>query len=383
MENNNKKILIFQPYYPPHIGGVENYTEELCKHLAKNNINITIFTPHIPSSAPKMELQEGSIEIIRFPAFEIISNYPLPKFWKIEFWKLFLNLFKRDFDAIFSQTRFFFTSFLALIYAKIKRNKWIHIEHGSDYINVSSTLTNIIAKNYDIIIGSIIFKFSNINVCISEAVNAFVKKFDNRNSPVIYRGLNLESIDTILPNTLLKEKYKEKIIIAFTGRLYKWKGVENSIIAIKNLPINIKKDVIFIIAGDGEDFNRLQKIKDDSVIMLGNVTREEVFAIQKIANIYIHSALPGGGLATSLLEAMYCKCAIIATPNEGAKEVIKNEKTGLLIEKSDPILIQKSIEKYIKNKNFMELYGNNAHKLIKDEFTWKRSVDQLIAIIEK
>ena len=52
--------------------------------------------------------------------------------------------------------------------------------------------------------------------------------------------------------------------------------------------------------------------------MLGGIKWEEAIGILKISDIYIHSSFPGGGLSTSLLEAMNCKCAVIATKNEGA-----------------------------------------------------------------
>ncbi len=377
------RLLIFSPYYPPHIGGVENYTQELAEHLAGNNINVTIFTPHLPENSPKIEITKEKITIIRFPSFEIISNYPLPKFWSWTFWKMFSNLFKEKFDVTISQTRFFNTSLLALAYAKTKKVRWIHIEHGSDYINVSSNFTNKIARAYDILIGNLIFNFSDINISISKAVEKFINKFNKRISPVIYRGLNLAEIDSAPSNKELQEKYNNRIIIAFTGRLYKWKGVENSIKAVKSLPEEIKKKVIFIIAGDGEDFEKLQKTIDTSIIMLGNVPRNEAFGIQKIADIYIHSAYPGGGLATSLLEAMYCKCAIIATPNEGATDIIEDKRNGLLISESSPDLIRKSIEEFILNKELMISCKNNAHIFIEKNFSWNNSIDKLLKVIGK
>lgn len=382
MENKNQKLLFFAPYYSPHIGGVENYTQELTEQLAKKDFDITIFTSHLPLASPDKE-NFPNIKIIRFPAFEIVSNYPLPKFWLPGFWSLFVALFKNDFRVVISQTRFFNTSLLALAYAKVKKSKWIHIEHGSDFINVSSGLTNKIAKFYDLLIGSAIFKLSNINIAISEAVKSFVNKFDKRNVPVIYRGLNFSEIDEAVPNQKLREKYPDKLIIAFTGRLYKWKGVENSIKAVINLPKKTKDKVVFIIAGDGEDFENLRSIKDDSIVMLGPVTRKEVFGIQKIADIYIHSAFPGGGLATSLLEAMYCKCAIIATPNEGAMEVIQNEKNGILITESDSNMIKAAIENLIPDKNKMTSYGNEASEFIQNNFSWENSINQFKEIIEK
>jgi glycosyltransferase involved in cell wall biosynthesis len=378
----SKKILIFCPYYPPHIGGLESHADEFNKYLSPHIKRIVVFTPHLPQGTPQKELKYGNVEIIRFPAFEIISNYPVPKFWLLKFWKLFFNLFKNDYNLVISRTRFFLTSLIALIFAKIKRRRWIHIEHGSDFVRLSSNFKTFTAKIYDYILGRLVFKSSNLNISISKAVQRFVFKFDKRESPIIYRGIDFKKIEKIKPDTELKKKYQDKAVIAFVGRLYKWKGVGNSINAIKNFPEEIKQKIIFLIIGSGEDFSRLKNIidKNDPIVMLSNLPHEKAVGILKISNIYIHSSLPGGGLSTSLLEAMACGCAVIATPNEGADEVI-NEKNGMLIERSEENLIAEKI------KEILQSGTGNCHKeknqiIIKEKFGWNESINKYLKIIK-
>lgn len=370
------KILVFSPYYPPHTGGLESHADEFNKYLSQKGVDITVFTPLLPKDAPKNEVRYAGVKIIRFPAFEIISNYPLPKFWSPRFWSLFLGLFKEKFDITISRTRFFNTSLLALIYAKIKKVHWIHIEHGSDFVKLSSPLKNVIAKLYDNTFGRLIFKSSDLNISISKAVQKFVNKFDRRESPVIYRGLDTEEINKIQPDIEIKEKYKDKIIISFVGRLYKWKGVENSIEAIKSLPEEIKNKIVFLIIGDGEDFAYLQKISanEEAIILLGNLPRKKAIGVLKISDIYLHSAYPGGGLSTSLLEAMYCNCAIVATPNEGASEVM-NEKSGIIITDNSPEKIKIAIENIVSSEERRKQYALNSGENIREKFNWNYPIN--------
>ncbi len=378
-------LLIFTPYYPPHTGGLESHAEEFNKHLANEDFVITVFSPQLPKNTPEKQIDNKYLTIIRYPAWEIVPNYPLPKFWSLKFWKLFCALYKQNFDITISRTRFFFSSFMALIFAKTKRIKFIHIEHGSDFVQLSSKFKNFLAKLYDYGFGQLIFKFSDINISISKAVQEFIYKFDKQPSPIIYRGLNIKEIDNINTDTTIQQKYPDKIIIAFVGRLYKWKGVENSIKAVKNLPTKLKKGITFIIVGNGEDFEHLKKIagNETDIIFTGNVPRDKAISILKSSQIYIHSAQPGGGLSTSLLEAMYCQNAIIATPNEGAKEIIENNKNGILINNPDPQLIAKAITALVRNKNLIHRLSKEAKKTIVKKINWQKSIEKYEKIFKE
>lgn len=375
------KLLVFSPYYPPHIGGLESHADEFNKYLSQTRVAITVFTPRLPVDALEFETRHQSVKIIRFPAFEIINNYPLPKFWSVIFWKLFCNLFKEKFDIVISRTRFFNTSLFALAYAKIKKVKWIHIEHGSDFVQLSSFCKTLVAKIYDHLFGRLIFKCSDLNISISQAVQKFVAQFDKRESPIIYRGINFTEIDQIAPDLEFKKRFENKTIIAWAGRLYKWKGVRNSIEAVKNLPQEIKDQVVFIVMGDGEDLPQLKSIADDSILFTGSLPREKVLGILKVADIYLHSSEPGGGLSTSLLEAMYCECAVIATPSEGADEIITDKQNGILIINYSEIT--PNLISILKNQKQAKIYATTAKTQIKNNFNWQQSISAYAKIFGK
>ena len=94
-------VLIFSPYYPPHIGGLESHSEEFNQQLAQRGIDVLVFTPRLPKDAPERETRRG-VRIIRFPAFEIIPNFPLPQFFPF-FWTP--DVYKRQRQGVQSQIR--------------------------------------------------------------------------------------------------------------------------------------------------------------------------------------------------------------------------------------------------------------------------------------
>ncbi len=385
------KLIIFPGYYIPHIGGLETHVDEFVKYLSNDgNYDIYIFAPNIPKYK-EFEIRYNNVKVYRYPAFEIIPNYPVPNIFNIKFWKMFFNLYKIDFDIVMTRTRFFSNTLLGFIFAKLrfKKKKLVHVEHGSAFVKLESEFKNKLSYIYDKTIGKLIFKKADYVVAISKAVKNFILEnfIDDKEIPIIYRGLEIEKIESIEEDKEIKKKFKNKIKLCFVGRLYKWKGVENIIKAYIDLPKNLKEKIVLIVVGYGEDLERLKKIAgnylNNGIYFTGEVDFEKAIAIIKACDIYIHSSYKGGGLSSSLLQAMCCGKAIVASPYEGADEVIIDGYNGILLKDNSPEEIKRGILKFIKNMEMAKVYGENAKKFIKENFNWEKSVNEYKEVFEE
>lgn len=372
------KILIFSPYYPPHIGGLETHADEFNKYISPHVKKITVFTPRLPFDAAKKETRFGNVEIIRFPAFEFIPNYPLPKFWEAEFWRLFFWLYKQDFDVIISRTRFFFTSILALFYSKTRRIKWIHIEHGSDFVKLHSKLTSLLAKIHDHTFGRAVLVFSDKNIANSKASAQFCKKLSfNKDCEVIYRGVEIEKIKKVQPDFLLKEKYQGKSIITFIGRLIDGKGVHDLLEAVKD----VQKEFIVFIIGDGPQRKNLEDLTtrygiENKVVFFGQKKFEDTISILKISDMFANPSYTEG-LPTSVIEAALCKIPIIATDVGGTVEI--SAKPHFIYPK-DIFALKNQIEYTIQNKEKATKKTDLIYEEVKNKFSWEKNIYQYLEI---
>lgn len=376
------KLLVFSPYYPPHIGGLETHSDEFNKYLSQEGVDITVFTPRLPSDASEIETCHHTVQVIRFPACELIHNYPIPKFWLPKFWQLLTQASNSKPDIIISRTRFFSTSLFALAYAKIKRVPLVHIEHGSDFAQFNGAFKTFLGKIYDCTLGRIVLRYSNTVIANSQASARFVAKLSGRKDcVVIYRGVETENILNIPIDTELKKIYAEKTIIGFIGRLIDGKGVSD---LLSTLSLLQRNDFVCFIVGSGPELKKLeslvqQKHLHNQVIFFGHQPRDKALSIMKTCDIIINPSYTEG-LPTSVIEAALNQKAIIATNVGGTSEIITGSDDGFLIESKSIHLLKETLETFLSNPNLQQTYGKKAFQKVSEKFSWPQSVNRYMEI---
>lgn len=389
---DKKKLIIFPGNFLPNVGGLETHVDEFSKYLyATGKYEITIFTPRT-SGGKVRESIHGGVRVIRYPALFLIPNFPIPKFWTGEFWRLFKGLYSSKFDIVMTRTRFFTNSFLGMFFAKFRlyfsdRIKLIHVEHGSEYVMLSSRFKSFFALVYDKTLGQILFWVADKSIAISNVSYKFVTEefVRNKHVSVIKRGVDFDLYDSIGADFDLREKFSDKIIVGSLCRLYKWKGVENSIRAFMSLPDDVRKKCVYVIVGDGEDLVHLKKLAkgEKSIVFLGKVGFDRAISLLKSFDIFVHSSFPGGALSNSLLQAMYCDCAIVASPNEGADEVIFDYETGILLLDNSVSSLAAGIEKLVLDSSLRGRLSLCARDYVYSEFSWDDVVKKYESVFEE
>lgn len=311
------------------------------------------------------------------PAFEVVPNFPFPKFWSRDFWRALRMARSFQADIVNTHTRFFLSSFVGGVFAKMCKIPWIHIEHGSDYVLLDSHFKTFVARVYDETIGRCVFFFSDAVIPISGACKVFIERFIKRDMSIFYRGLDIAgtAVDTSISD--LKGRFPDKTIIGFIGRLYKWKNVESFIRAYYLLDPKEQENIQPIIVGYGEDLERLKKLDyAGKFYFTGGVDSRLDLATQGQFDIHIHSSSPGGGLATTLLQAMYLGCFIVSTPYEGADEVMQDGVNGILLPDDRVESIRDGIRKALVELPMKrETFARENGEIIRKQFSWNSNIE--------
>ncbi len=380
MSTRKVTLAVFPGYYVPHLGGLETHVDELVRYLAQDpTFEITVFAPRLPRSAPAEEIRHQRVHVLRYPAREIIPNYPVPRLLHPDFWRLYGRLFRHPPQIVMTRTRFFANTLLGFFLAKVRGCKLIHVEHGSAFIRLESPLKTTLARTYDLTLGRLVIRQADQVVAISEAVRDFLKTHfcPQVDIPVIYRGLDLAPLNAATPDQEVLQVLNGRVGVCFVGRLLKWKGVENLLLAYGDLPPKLRDQSLLLIVGDGEDRERLVSLAQKlgaEVWFLGAVPRSRALSVLKACEIYVHPSYAGGGLSCSLLEAMYLGCAVIASPHEGAKEVVLPGETGLLLPDNHPENIRQALRRLLEEPALRHHLAAKAHQLVATRFSWEESV---------
>lgn len=370
------RVAQFLAYFPPHQGGVETVAEEFSKYFVSENcwevVNIT-FSVGQPSL---QNYQKDGYQVLIIPAFELISNYPVPKFWTKQFRSVLKQVKKRNPDIIQTHTRFFLSTFLGGLCAKLRKKKRVHVEHGSWLVKGLVWRKSLFANAYDYTLGKLCFSTADQIVAISQGNIPFIQKFSKTPIEVIYRGIDF-------PQLTKKKKKADQIFIGFVGRLVKLKGVALLISTFSELIKEIPELKLQII-GDGPEKSMLEKQVqelnlNDKISFLGFQSQEKVQnELLPSFDLFVNPSFQEG-LPTSVIEALLAENIVIATEVWGTREISQGEDLILVAPGSKDALKEGILQALRLHKH--SYHPSSAQ--VRAKFDWKRGVEAYFNCYQK
>ncbi|WP_286474283.1 glycosyltransferase [Methanobacterium sp. CWC-01] len=169
--------------------------------------------------------------------------------------------------------------------------------------------------------------------------------------------------------------------ILSVGYLIERKGHEYLIKAMKEI-VNERDDVKLKIVGSGPLEEKLKSLLydldlEDKIEILKNVSDVELLNLYNSSDLFVLPSVIDSqgnteGLGVVLLEAMACGVPVIGSNVGGIPDIIKNNRTGILIPEKDHSFLAKKIIELIKNVNKRNKITSNGFIIITNEFNWKK-----------
>ena len=382
-----KTYCIFSAVYLPSLGGVERYTYNLAKNLSAQGNKVIIVTCDIFHTSHLKQVEElKEVEVIRLPCINWLTKILKGRFQIIKFNKNFRKyiqqLDENVIDAIIINTRFYMLSLYAARYAKKRNIDSIVIEHGTSHFTVNNKILDFLGQIYEHSVTWVLRKLVKDFYGVSKACGTWLQHFKISSKGECYNAIDLEEIEKLSREavTNYRKKYDltdEDIIITYTGRILREKGIEELVETVEHLPAYYH----LFIAGDGPLYEKVSNLNNNRIKLLGRLTFKEVVGLLNESDIF---CLPSysEGFSTSLLEAVACRCFIITSDTGGAKELIQTEQDGIVLDKVTERDIAKAIEKASNDKAYRDKAIENAWAQLNKHFTWEKTTAKIIEIFE-
>ncbi|HEV7528626.1 MAG TPA: glycosyltransferase [Solirubrobacteraceae bacterium] len=377
------KLLVFSPYFPPHVGGLEGYVSDLDQAMLDSGevSALTVLTPRLPPESPAIERRADGHVIVRYPAFELIPNFPVPKLWSRGFWASLRSAGPAQHDLFVSHTRFFLSSTLALACARILGRPLLHVEHGSDFVQLSGRAQRAAARLYDLLLGRLLLRRADGVIAISSAAAAFVKRLANRDAQVVYRGMWTERLASVALDRHVLDWADGRVVVTFAGRLIDGKGVPDLLNAFARLDGD---GAVLCVVGDGPRRGDIESLADtlgvaERVLMLGYLSEDRAWSVIRSSDIVANPSYTEG-LPTSVLEAALLRKAVLASDVGGTPEIVTDGEGGLLFAPRDLDALHAALARLVDDAELRARLGAAARSEAAGRFDWGLSAARFAGI---
>jgi len=181
----------------------------------------------------------------------------------------------------------------------------------------------------------------------------------------------------------LREKLgisSETTVIATVAALAPHKAL-HVLLKAASIVCKTRKDVVFLIAGDGELRSVLEKninslLLGESVILVGFIN--DIGSVYESADIFCLSSREEG-LCTSILDAMYFRLPIVSTNAGGIPELVKNRVNGLIVPVDNHQLLAERLLELVDDPLLRKEMGERGRNLV-EQNNMEQTVDKTFLV---
>jgi glycosyltransferase involved in cell wall biosynthesis len=324
------KILLISPTQSG-IGGIAQHVQGLTKFLKKKGYYVEIISSENTFTIPIKGLKNPSFMISSFlktkfnNAYDIVHAHNIPS---------------------------------ALAMKNIKGKKVLSI-HGI----FSNQINDLHGKT----LASISSKYEKNALKWADAITVISKEAFDHYTNLGYNVFQVpNAIDTSSLETNVDKRYSKQII--FAGRLSHEKGID-SLISISQ---KLTDDTHLIILGTGPEEEKINDLvkNHNNIHFFGYQNKTQTISLIHGSDILIQPSLQEG-ISSTILEAMACKTAIIASDVGGNSELIENNVNGIIIKPHNIDSFVEQINNLFHNKKLRKLLVDNALKTV-EEYNWNK-----------
>lgn len=227
---------------------------------------------------------------------------------------------------------------------------------------------NLLQRGYLGGVASWVFKKATVVRCLTR----------NDLQEITRYGCPVEKVK-VVPNAVDTEFFRPSIreedrMIVWAGRFVPEKGLEY-LVKAAGIVSSQRTDAIFALIGEGSMKPRIEALIEkarlsERFLLPGSLSRRELLKMLQRASVFAFPSLKEG-MPYSLLEAMSCGKAIVASDIPGISDVVTHGRDGLLVPPRDEKAIAQAISTLMHDRHLRTALGRNARKTVVEKHDWR------------
>lgn len=358
---------LFSAQYPPHLGGVENFTQGLAHALADRGERVVVVTNDTEGVGEGLS-DEGGVDVLRLPCLPLMSGrLPLPRGRR----RLVDALDDRQIDGVLVNARFYPHSLLGMRFARSRGLTPVVLDHGSAFITLSSPALDAALRVYERVITRLGRRYEARYYGISRRSVEWLETFGIHAEGVIPNAINAAGYRDQGSGRSFRSELRlprETLVVAFVGRLVPEKGVPAIIEASRDERLR-EAGMVFVLAGDGPLADEVRAAEGPCLRWVGRLGRPDTAALLGEADLL---CLPSRseGFCTTLLEAAACGCPPVVTDVGGAREVVPTTDFGRMLADARPETIVRELLSLRDAPEGLAAMGRRCCERVETSFGW-------------
>lgn len=378
------RVLFISQDFPPDIGGIQTYSWEIGRRLAPLVGEAAIVAPRRPGS-DLVDAELGT-QVYRLPARpDLLPLAAVPA----------LPVLARRHRADVSLHAQWQTAAAALVARSLTGypRRIAVAAHGRELLfnqlgegapgRLFDRLRFVVLKNVDLFLP-----VSHYTASLLERWRTGSQRVE-----IVHNGTDSDRFRPVDGSSFRAEiGAGDRPLLLFVGRLVERKGIDTILRALPDVRARVP-DVLLVIAGDGPDRTRLERLANDldvrmNVRFQGGIPYDTLPRVYSAADVFVmpsKNAEPDvEGFGIVFLEANACGCPVVGARSGGIPDAILHGETGYIVEPDDTAALAERLSHLLAEPSLRKRMGARGRQRIVEDLTWEhvsaRVVDALRAL---
>jgi phosphatidylinositol alpha-1,6-mannosyltransferase len=365
------KALLLTEYWPPQVGGVQNYLTQVAGNLSAGSVDVV--APLLPKGVSEGTYGPGVGSIFRTRWF-----WPVVKPSWFFLWRTLTRITAATHYDVTLCGKGLVEGLLGYYLKKKRGTPYVVFTYAME-INAWTATARNKRKLIKVLTNADRVVYIN-EVTKKELLHLGVQE---KQLVKIWPGIDERFFADSTDSEVLKKYNIQPPYILAVGRLIPRKGFDTLIEAFSEIEQTRFANVQLVIVGDGPEKESLQHVASDSfvqksVVFLSDVPDADLPALYRGAHVFALTPRPVAGdiegFGMVYIEAAAAAVPAIATVTGGVPEAVLHKETGIVVQPDSPSAVAEALSLLLSDTALRETLGRQAQKRAADQFRWKKRV---------